>query len=446
MSHKLKSYLDDENFLKAKKIWSEFEKKQRKYFASPQSFKDKIWNKYLLSKGFISQKFTKSEREHTTKLLTKRRGYNSQVLIKITGKDQNFNQLKSHIKYISRDGLLDVFINDPLESDNEIFINDINEIAATFQDGVYDIPNKHDVEKLKLKEKNEVVHMVFSMKGENNIPVEEIKNAAIKTIKERFVNNYFILAVHNDTDNPHCHLDLKSVDCNGKRIKISPADLDMMRDEFAKNLTDLGYKATNFSYKNKKISKNKFPDVWDGHKPHHYKITGYGEAKYNFSLDEHTEESYYVKFETSKGKETILWGKHLRQLMEDYNITNGDYARFAVTAQEPIVKKIYDKKTKQWCEKTLYRNVWDCSVEGKREVELTPLSEAEKKKTEYKILSRSNTKVVAPSSQTKDVNPKQNKTDSSKAQILQARQKVVENTTNIDSKKTNSLNKKDFNR
>ena len=403
MSHKLKSYLDDENFLKAKKIWSEFEKKQRKYFASPQSFKDKIWNKYLLSKGFISQKFTKSEREHTTKLLTKRRGYNSQVLIKITGKDQNFNQLKSHIKYISRDGLLDVFINDPLESDNEIFINDINEIAATFQDGVYDIPNKHDVEKLKLKEKNEVVHMVFSMKGENNIPVEEIKNAAIKTIKERFVNNHFIL-------------------------------------------TDLGYKATNFSYKNKKFSKNKFPDVWDGHKPHHYKITGYGEAKYNFSLDEHTEESYYVKFETSKGKETILWGKHLRQLMEDYNITNGDYARFAVTAQEPIVKKIYDKKTKQWCEKTLYRNVWDCSVEGKREVELTPLSEAEKKKTEYKILSRSDTKVVDPSSQTRDVNPKQNKTDSNKAQILQAKQKVVENTTNIDSKKTNSLNKKDFNR
>ena len=104
------------------------------------------------------------------------------------------------------------------------------------------------------------------------------------------------------------------------------------------------------------------------------------------------------------------------------------------------------KKTKQWCEKTLYRNVWDCSVEGKREVELTPLSEAEKKKTEYKILSRSNTKVVAPSSQTKDVNPKQNKADSNKAQILQAKQKVVENTTNIDSKKTNSLNKKDFNR
>lgn len=95
MSHKLKSYLDDENFLKAKKIWSEFEKKQRKYFASPQSFKDKIWNKYLLSKGFISQKFTKNEREHTTKLLTKRRGYNSQVLIKLLARIKILINLKA---------------------------------------------------------------------------------------------------------------------------------------------------------------------------------------------------------------------------------------------------------------------------------------------------------------------------------------------------------------
>ena len=42
MSKKLKSYLDDENFLKAKKVWSEFERKQNKYFNSPQNYKDKI--------------------------------------------------------------------------------------------------------------------------------------------------------------------------------------------------------------------------------------------------------------------------------------------------------------------------------------------------------------------------------------------------------------------
>ncbi|MBT0612814.1 relaxase/mobilization nuclease domain-containing protein [Campylobacter hyointestinalis] len=287
MSRKLKSYLDDD-FLKAKRIWSEFERKQNKYFNSPQSFKDKIWNTYILSKGFITQKFSKSEKIHTIKLLTQKRGYNPQVLIKITGTDKNFNQLKkSHIKYISRDGMLDIFINDPLSGD-EIFMKNIDDIVATFRDGVYDIPSKSNLEKTKnLKEKNEVFHMVFSMKGENNIPINDIKKAAIDTIKEKFPSNHFVLAIHNDTDNPHCHLDLKSVDSNGKRIKIRPADLDVLRNEFAKKLTELGHKATNFSRKQNAFSKDKTPDIWSGHKPHHYRITGYGKAKYNFSLDEH---------------------------------------------------------------------------------------------------------------------------------------------------------------
>lgn len=38
MSRKLKSYLDDENFLKAKKIWSEFEKKTEKIFRFSSKF------------------------------------------------------------------------------------------------------------------------------------------------------------------------------------------------------------------------------------------------------------------------------------------------------------------------------------------------------------------------------------------------------------------------
>ena len=165
-----------------------------------------------------------------------------------------------------------------------------------------------------LKEKNEVLHMVFSMKGENNIPVDEIKNAAMKTIKEKFPNNHFILAIHNDTNNPHCHLDLKTVDCNDNRIKITPADLYALRSEFAKNLTDLGYKATNFSRKQKEFAKDKYPNPWDGHKPHHYKITGYGKAKYNFSLEDHIEESYYVKFETRKRQRNYPLGQTFRAI------------------------------------------------------------------------------------------------------------------------------------
>lgn len=101
---------------------------------------------------------TKQKKAHTIKLITQRRGYNPQVLIKITGVDQNLNQLKSHIKYISRDGLLDFFINYSFDTDNERYLD---EIAVIFKDGIYDIPTKSEIEKHNLKEKNEMLHMVF---------------------------------------------------------------------------------------------------------------------------------------------------------------------------------------------------------------------------------------------------------------------------------------------
>ena len=110
MSRKLKSYLD-EDFLKAKRVKTRYEKKLSDYFNSPQSFKDKIWKNYLTSKNF-SDNFSVKERIHLTKLLTAKRGYNPQVLIKITGADKNFNQLKNHIKYISRNGELEIFCQD----------------------------------------------------------------------------------------------------------------------------------------------------------------------------------------------------------------------------------------------------------------------------------------------------------------------------------------------
>ena len=445
MSKKLKSYLDDENFLKAKKVWSEFERKQNKYFNSPQNYKDKIWNNYIKNKGFVSQKFSTNERSYTTKLLTQKRGYNPQVVIKITGSDKNFNQIKSHIKYISRNGTLEVFVKDPYDNDGEICMKNLDEISKSFNDEIYNIPTKSEIKEHNLKDKNENIHMVFSMKGENQIPPIEIKRAALQTIKEKFPNNHFILAIHNDTDNPHCHLDLKAVDENGKRIKISPSDLNAMRDSFAKNLTKLGYKAMNFSHKRNAFLKDKFVDIWNKHKAHHYKITGYGKAKYNFSLDDNAKESYYVKFETSKGKETILWGKHLQELMDKYNITNGDYVRFAITDQEPISKKIYDKKTKKWYEKTVYKNVWDCSVEGKREIELKPLRKSEKRKTKFNVLTNDNTEILLSTLQAQNVNMGQSNTGVNETQILQTKQTKKAKTI-MESKKDAIIKKQELDR
>lgn len=115
-----------------------------------------------------------------------------------------------------------------------------------------------------------------------------------------------------------------------------------------------------------------------------------------------------------------------------------------VTDQEAVVKKIYDKKTKQWYEKTVYKNVWDCSVEGKREVELKPLSESEKKKSEYKILGEEKSQASNITLQSQTINKRQNKNGVSKAKALQNTQKTDKIRSN-DSKET-AVKKHDFQR
>lgn len=386
MNRKLKSYLEDDFFI-AKSVKTRYEKKLSDYFNSPQSFKNRIWKNYLTSKNFRDD-FSLKERTHLTKLLTTKSGYNPQVLIKITGADKNFNQLKRHIKYISRNGKLEIFYKDIFG--DEIVVKGIDvleEVADTFQCDSYSIPTQSEIIQQNLRERNENIHMVFSMKGENNIPSIDIKKAALKTIKNKFPNNHFILAIHNDTDNPHCHLDLKVVDNNAKRIKITPSKLNELRNEFAKNLVELGHRAVNHSYKLNNEFAERFTNTWNGHKAHHFRVIGYGEDKYNFSNDENAKMSYYLKFETAKGKQTYLWGQQLKDLVQKYNIAINDYVRFAVTSQDVIKKNIYDKKTKQWFERVVYKNIWDCSIEGKREIELTPLKENEKKKSEFRAIT-----------------------------------------------------------
>nr|WP_321319281.1 hypothetical protein [uncultured Campylobacter sp.] len=50
--------------------------------------------------------------------------------------------------------------------------------------------------------------------------------------------------LHQDTDNPHCHMVLKMVGNDGIRINPNKADLTNMRELFATRLRELGIKAT----------------------------------------------------------------------------------------------------------------------------------------------------------------------------------------------------------
>lgn len=312
---------------------------------------------------------------------------NTEVLVKITGSSSSFEKMKSHLKYISRNGELEL-----ISSDGEIYKgkDELKEACESY-DRFVKIPRQSEINKLGLKEKRETINLVFSMKDHSLAPTNKIKIAAIRAIKNYYPENHFLLAAHNDTDNPHCHICLKMTDNFGKRINPNKNDLADLRKSFALELNKLGVEAK-ATMRQRSYSLNK-----EEAKQHYYEIVSFGEANYKFQDD--AEPSYYVKYKTKNGKIVDIWSKDLERVIIENKIHVGERARFAITGEEPVVvsfrnrvKKVDDKGKTYYeyenAKKISYRKTWDVSVLGRAEKELKPLIKFSKPHYEIERLGK----------------------------------------------------------
>ena len=331
----------DEDIFKAKRVIKRFEAKQKSTY---------VYN--IKSKKSISYSNKKNSKE---------------VVVKITGSAKDFEGLKGHIKYISRNGDIELF-----SSDNEIFSgkDNLKNAVANFNSGDK-IPTKNELFTNAKKPKRETLNFVFSMRDHLQAPANKIQEAAVKVLKEKFPDNYFLAAIHNDTDNPHCHICLKITDAHGKRINPKKSDLDDIRKKFALELNQMNIDATATIRKKVKIGKDGKIIDEPAIKSHHYEVTGFGEAPYKFNSD--NDQSYYVNYKTPTGKNVTIWSKDLRKVIEENKINVGEFCRFAITGEQEMKFIYLDKKTKNTIEKTAYKKMWDVSISGRLEKELRPL-------------------------------------------------------------------------
>lgn len=313
---------------------------------------------------------------------------NTEVVVKITSGSKNSQALSKHLDYISRDGNVELITND---FDRYAGEDEILEVKRIFKNEGAPIP----LYKEGAKEKRHTINMVFSMKEHSTTPKEKLQQAVITTLKRMYPNNFFIVAFHNDTDNPHCHVCLKVADKNGKRINPKKADLANLRAEFAKALNELGVeaKATNKKQREVEINQefsvklntnneiNQAPKI----KMHYYQIMDFGEANYQFSTDKNAKKSYYVSYKTKKGITTI-WGQDLERVVRENKVLRGEYARFKIVGQEEYEIKRKAKINNKWQEviKTLKKPIWEVSVIG-REKDLKQINKAKTTK-KYKII------------------------------------------------------------
>ena len=201
---------------------------------------DELRAKKVFSKIDRASKSTYNyNRKNANSNTNKNNKYNprgKEAVIKITGKSTNLDAFKRHIEYITREYELPLF-----DSDGNIYKGEeeIKEYIELYNiDGA--IPEYEDRRK---KERNEVMNFVFSMKEHSTTPADKLMKAVVKSIKEKYPNHPACFSFHGDTDNPHIHCDLRLESTSGDRLYFKHKDRYELRQEYAKNLRDLGIEA-----------------------------------------------------------------------------------------------------------------------------------------------------------------------------------------------------------
>lgn len=255
-----------------------------------------------------------------------------EVVIKITSSGKSVKSIKNHIDYISRNGNEKIIDKDGLEVQSN---TDRKHLASQF----IDFPES---------DKRETLNIVFSYHEASR---KHLLEAIKSTIDNKYPDNYYVMAVHEDTNNPHCHVILKLENSKGKRINPNKKDLQDLRDNFSKELNKFGYKSKSTNYN---LAKDKQHIKQLNNNYSQFVIKDYGNAPYQNRPN--GKASFFVTYETQKGNDVTIWGKYLEREINKKSVEIGDTVSIKKQSKQTekgkinnwdigIIKKAIDKQT-----------------------------------------------------------------------------------------------------
>ena len=157
-------------------------------------------------------------------------GGSAEVMVKITGYGKGIGHPAAHIKYISRNGKLEL----ENERGDVLTKEDIKDLASAWSADFADV-KRH-------KNQRDTMHLFFSMPP--GTPPEDVRESVRDFLKDRFSHNHeYVFALHTDQPHPHVHTSIKMVGFNGKRLEVDRDDLQEFREGFALNLRKRGIDA-----------------------------------------------------------------------------------------------------------------------------------------------------------------------------------------------------------
>ncbi len=141
-----------------------------------------------------------------------------QAVLKISSHNTGKDRVRARLRYISRQG------TQSLETDEGVTLDGLDEVDALVENWAADFPER--------KNSRDAMSLVISL------PAGTDKKAATDAAREFFAeafseNHEYVFAAHDDTDNFHIHLVVKSRGRDGKPMRPSRRDPQLWRQAFA---------------------------------------------------------------------------------------------------------------------------------------------------------------------------------------------------------------------
>lgn len=154
-----------------------------------------------------------------------------QVMVKITGFGKGADHVAAHMKYIGRNGDVEI------ENDRGELFKGRENLKDLVKDWTKDINNSK-----RRAAQRDTMHSIFSMPAGTS--PDAVRKAVRRFASDTFGHNHeFLFALHTDAPHPHVHLTVKMKGFDGKRLNPRKADLQKWREDFALNLRAQGIDA-----------------------------------------------------------------------------------------------------------------------------------------------------------------------------------------------------------
>lgn len=148
----------------------------------------------------------------------------TEVMVRITGFGRGAKHVNSNLLYMSRNGKVEI--------ENELGerINGGKDVRSFSKDWVDDIKTSK-----RYPNRRDTMHLILSMP--EGYKADSIKESARSFAKENFGKNHeYVMALHTDTKNPHCHITVKMRGHDGKRLDPRKEDIQKWRESFVQHL------------------------------------------------------------------------------------------------------------------------------------------------------------------------------------------------------------------